>query len=199
MSDKVNDFLENWRQPAQVVSLGQITFRTPRLAICDPVGLSETEHSDYSMFIDTDIPVGDGKISVKKWVRGEATDIAFLYISFSDSEIAKWEPAKRNAGPGYSDEFDVDYGTVGFMSEAMRADFITKAALYDGSAFDDWLCAFIFNEDTADPDVAEIPLPMNTVFIAVTAPGGNGTYDAFIGRAPDGTIVSVAIDLVYPR
>lgn len=199
MSDKLNDFLENWRHPAQVVSLGQVTLKTSRLAICDPVGLSETEHSDYSMFIDADIPVGDGRISVKKWVRGEATDISFLYISFSDSEITKWEIAKRNAAPGYSDEFDVDYGTVGFMSETMHADFITKAALYDGSAYDEWLCAFFFNEDTADLNVAEIPLPMNTVFIAVTAPGGNGTYDAFIGRARDGTIISVVIDLVYPR
>jgi hypothetical protein len=198
MSDESQDFLGHWPKPAQVVSLGHITLNTPALAICDPVGLAETEPSNRAMFIDAEFPVGEAEISVKKWSIGESLYTAFLVIKFSNSEIAAWERAEKVGGANPYEEFEIDYGTAGFMSEEMRTAFMSKAAEYKNSAYGEWLWPFIEGREDVAPDIAKIPLPSGQVFKAVSAPGGNGAYCAFIGRGPDGAIGAVALDLISP-
>ena len=212
MSEELDNFLKNWPKPAQTIALGDLTLETPKLAICDPVGIALTETSDQAVFIDALFPLGDAKLTVKQWSLGDQSHIAFVIINFSDidirsGEVLSWQPAKKAGGPHLFADFDVDYGNVGFMSEEMHASFMSKAAEFGDEAYDEWLWPFIDgegeddagpNEDDAGPNIAEIPLPSGAVFKAATAPGGNGSYDAFIGLDADGTISCVAIDLISP-
>lgn len=199
MSDELKNFLENWSKPAEIVSLGALTLDTPALAICDPLGIALTELSAQSVFIDGVFPLGEAQLSVKKWSVGDQSHVAFVVVNFSDLEISSWQQAEKAGGPHLFEDFEVDYGNVGFMSKTMHASFMTKAAEFGDDAYDEWLWPFIDGEGEDDaPDVAEIPLPSGAVFKAVSAPGGNGTYDAFIGRSADGSIVSVAVDLISP-
>lgn len=198
MSDELQNFLSNWAKPAQTVSLGVLILDSPALAICDPVGLSETDASNQSMFVDTPIAVGEAHMSVKQWSQGENVQNAFLVLRCSTDDAASWEVAKKVGGANPFDDFEVDYGTVGFMSESLRAEFMEKSAEFEDSAYDEWLWPFIDGEDDEAPDIVEIPLPSGAVFKAVTAPGGNGTYAAFIGRNVDGAIVMIVLDLITP-
>lgn len=198
MSDELNDFLKHWPKPAQLVSLGTLNLDSPALAICDPVGLALTEESDKSMFVDASFPIGDAELSLKKWSIDDRSHTAFLIINFTEADVTVWERAEKAGGPHVFDEFDVDYGNVGFMSEAMHAAFLSSASKYKDSPYDEWLWPFIEGEGDDEPDIAEIPLSSGAVFKAVCAPGGNGAYDAFIGRSSDGSIVSVVLDLISP-
>lgn len=200
MTDELENFLKHWPKPAETISLGALTLNTHDLAICDPVGIALTETEDQSVFIEGSFPPGDAKLSVKKWSIGDQSHIAFVVINFSDSEVSSWRQAEKAGGPHLFQEFDVDYGNVGFMSKAMHQSFMSKSAEYGDDSYDEWLWPFIDGEGEDDPapDIAEIPLPTGEVFKAACAPGGNGAYDAFIGYGPDGTIVSVAVDLISP-
>lgn len=198
MSDELQKFLANWAKPAQTVSLGVLTLNTPDLAICDPVGLSEADMSNRSMFVDMPVNIGAAHMSVKQWSQGEDVHNAFLILRFLTDDVAFWEVAKKVGGANPFEDFEVDYGTVGFMSESLRAEFMEKSAEFEDSAYDEWLWPFIDGEDDDAPDIVEIPLPSGAVFKAVTAPGGNGTYAAFIGRNVDGVIVNIVVDLISP-